>query len=104
MSPGKGPAAGGISVTITGTGFTGATAVAFGSDSQKIPAKFKVDSDTQITATTPDSTRFYTSGSDLEAFVATKAGPSRRAGEHIPTVRFGVRSDDQAKLPARRQR
>jgi hypothetical protein len=45
-----GPAAGGTSVTITGTGFSGATAVNFGA----LPtSSFTIDSDTQITAITP---------------------------------------------------
>ena len=52
VSPGTGPAAGGSSVTITGTGLTGATQVDFGT----IPARqFTVDSDGQITATSPVS-------------------------------------------------
>jgi len=50
ISPANGPAAGGTSVTITGTGFTGATSVSFGSTAA---SDFKVESDTQITATSP---------------------------------------------------
>jgi IPT/TIG domain-containing protein len=49
VSPGTGPTAGGTSVSITGTGFTGATAVSFGSTK----ASFTVSSDTLITATSP---------------------------------------------------
>jgi IPT/TIG domain len=50
VSPNGGPEAGGTSVTITGTGFGGATAVAFGG----IPAaSFTVTSPTSITARTP---------------------------------------------------
>jgi hypothetical protein len=50
LSPTSGAAAGGTSVTITGTGFTGATAVNFGT----IPAKsFTVVNDTTINAVTP---------------------------------------------------
>ena len=44
------PDGGGTTVTITGTGFTGATAVDFGSDAA---TSFTVDSATQITATSP---------------------------------------------------
>ena len=45
-----GPASGGSSVTITGTGFTGATAVSFGGAAA---AGFAVGSDSSITAATP---------------------------------------------------
>jgi len=48
-SPSSGPIAGGNSVTISGTNFTGATSVRF----DTAEALFSVDSDTQITATAP---------------------------------------------------
>lgn len=50
LNPRYGPGAGGTSVTITGTGFTGTTAVAFGANPA---ASFSVVSDTTITATSP---------------------------------------------------
>jgi hypothetical protein len=50
LSPTSGPASGGTSVTITGTDFTGASAVKFGGTAA---ASFAVNSDTQITATSP---------------------------------------------------
>jgi alpha-tubulin suppressor-like RCC1 family protein len=50
LSPKKGPAAGGTVVTITGTGFTGVTAVKFGSTRAK---HFTVNSSTSITAESP---------------------------------------------------
>jgi hypothetical protein len=53
VEPHSGPAAGGTSVTITGTGFTGATAVEFGATTA---ASFKVNSDTSITAASPPGT------------------------------------------------
>ncbi len=50
ISPASGPAAGGTSITVTGTGFTGATGVQFGPN----PAvSFSVVSNTQLTATSP---------------------------------------------------
>src|SRR5206468_7293289 len=52
LSPGSGPTAGGTEVTVTGTGFTGATAVSFGGTAA---TSFAVNSDTQITATAPDN-------------------------------------------------
>lgn len=53
LVPDNGPEAGGTTVVLTGTGFTGSTAVAFGAT----PAtSFTVDSDTQITAVSPAGT------------------------------------------------
>jgi hypothetical protein len=53
IAPNAGPVAGGTSVVITGTDFTGASVVSFGAN----PAtSFTVDSDTQITAVTPAGT------------------------------------------------
>ncbi|WP_433573544.1 IPT/TIG domain-containing protein [Streptomyces sp. CA-251247] len=50
VAPSNGPASGGTSVTLTGTGFTGATTVTFAG----VPAtSFTVNSATQITAVTP---------------------------------------------------
>lgn len=50
IAPTQGLASGGSTVVITGTGFTRASAVRFGTTPA---ASFTVDSDTQITATTP---------------------------------------------------
>ena len=52
ISPTSGTKAGGASVTITGSGFTDATAVDFGS----VSAAMTVDSDTEITAASPPGT------------------------------------------------
>ncbi|MEZ0371764.1 MAG: IPT/TIG domain-containing protein [Candidatus Sericytochromatia bacterium] len=50
LSPASGPTTGGTSVTITGSNFTGATAVSFGAT----PAtSFTINSNTQITAVAP---------------------------------------------------
>jgi alpha-tubulin suppressor-like RCC1 family protein len=53
LSPRHGPTAGGTTVTISGSNFTGATAVDFGSISA---AHFTVNSATSITAISPAST------------------------------------------------
>ena len=50
VNPNTGPTSGGTSVTITGTNFSDATAVRFGSNAA---GSFTVDSATQITATSP---------------------------------------------------
>lgn len=54
VSPPIGTIAGGTVVTITGTNLNGTTSVLFGSTPA---ASFKVDSDTEITATAPRATR-----------------------------------------------
>lgn len=53
VTPTKGPAAGGTSVTIAGTGFLSATAVGFGAAPA---ASFTVNSSTSITAVSPPGT------------------------------------------------
>jgi hypothetical protein len=53
ISPSSGPPAGGTSVTVTGSGFTGATRVAFGG---VVATSFNVVSATQITAVSPAQT------------------------------------------------
>ena len=66
LSPSEGPPAGGTEVTVEGAGFTGASAVHFGSAS----AAFTVDSPTRITAVAP-------AGSETEdVTVTTGAGTS----------------------------
>jgi len=52
VSPQQGPTSGGTTVTVTGTGFAGATTVRFGS---KAATSFSVNSSTQITAVSPSS-------------------------------------------------
>ncbi len=67
VSPASGPTAGGTSVTITGAGFTGATAVYFGTT----PASnFVTNSDTEITASIPPGTN------TVNVTVVTPAGTS----------------------------
>src|SRR5216684_4119735 len=67
ISPMNGPATGGTSVTITGSGFTRATSVSFGPTTT---GNFKVDSDTQITVVS-------TAGSGIvDVTVTTPSGTS----------------------------
>ncbi|MFE0025463.1 PxKF domain-containing protein [Amycolatopsis sp. NPDC059021] len=69
VSPNNGPKTGGTTVTITGTGFTGATAVTFGTT----PAtSFTVNSATSITATAPAATAV----GPVDVTVTTPAGTS----------------------------
>ena len=68
VNPGEGPASGGTTVTITGDNFAGANDVQFGNESA---ATFNVDSDSQITATTPA----HNPGT-IDVTVTTPAGTS----------------------------
>ncbi|MDR3517445.1 MAG: IPT/TIG domain-containing protein [Azospirillaceae bacterium] len=68
ISPATGPTAGGTSVTITGTNFTGATAVKFSTASA---ASFSVVSATSITATSPAG-----SAGAVDVTVTTPGGTS----------------------------
>jgi hypothetical protein len=67
VKPSHGPPGGGTSATITGTGFTGATAVMFGSTSAK---SFTVNSATSITAVSPQEK------GTVDVTVTTPAGTS----------------------------
>src|SRR5262249_4744677 len=68
LSPASGSTAGGTTVTITGTNFTGATGVTFG----MLPARgFTVNSATQISATAPPQGALT-----LDVFVTTFSGNS----------------------------
>ena len=78
MSPDGGSAAGGTTVSITGTGLAGATGVRFGGAAAVITA----DSSTQITVTSPPGTGTVT------ITVTTPAGHSKTtAGHYIYTTR-----------------
>ncbi len=88
ISPATGPAAGGTSVTITGTNFTGASAVLFG---PAAAASFTVNSDTSITAVSP----VVAAGSTVDVTVANASGASAAiAADHFlfygPMDHFGV--------------
>jgi len=73
LTPTSGAVGGGTKITITGSGLTGATSVKFGPTAA---ASFNVDSDHQITATTPPGT----APGPVKLTVTTKAG-SVTAGE-----------------------
>ena len=80
ISPTSGPATGGTSVDITGTGFTGVTGVKFGGNA----ASFTFVSDTKITATAP-------AGSGVADVTVTTAGGTSQTGpgdrfNYIPVV------------------
>ncbi len=68
VSPTLGPASGGTTVTIVGTGLTAATAVSFG---QTGAASFVVNSDTSITAVSP-----VAGGGTVDVTVTTAGGTS----------------------------
>ncbi|NHQ93027.1 autotransporter domain-containing protein, partial [Janthinobacterium lividum] len=68
ISPTSGPATGGTTVTITGTGFSGTTAVTFGATAA---TGFTVNSATQITATAPAG-----SSGTVDVRVTTPGGTS----------------------------
>ncbi len=70
ITPTSEPNAGGITVTITGSNFTGATSVSFGSTAT---SNFTVDSDTQITAVSPAG-----SGT-IDVTVTTPSGTSAKS-------------------------
>lgn len=82
VQPRSGPVGGGVAVTITGSGFTGATAVSFGSVAA---ASFEVQSASTITAVTPAETAGVVDVSVTTPAATTIAAPS----DHIaftPTV------------------
>lgn len=66
LTPNNGPVTGNTTVTITGTDFTGATAIKFGANNAK---SFTVDSATQVTAVTPAGTV-----GQVDVIVTTTAG------------------------------
>lgn len=75
LDPATGPEAGGTEIVITGTGLSGTESVAFGMEG----ATFVVDSDTQITATSPAGT------GAVNVRVTTAAGTSATAAGNLFT-------------------
>jgi Leucine-rich repeat (LRR) protein len=82
VTPNSGPASGGTSVTISGEKFTDASSVTFGGAS----ASFIVDSDTQITATSPA----LAGGPPVDVAVTTPNGVATATGAftYIETPSF----------------
>ena len=68
VTPNHGPPSGGTKVTITGSSFTGATEVHFGSTEAK---SFKVESETEITAVSP---AFTGGDASMPVFVTSPGG------------------------------
>jgi hypothetical protein len=83
VSPSRGPRTGGTSVTITGHGFTAATAVSFGGAEAR---SFKVNSDSSITALSPARTT-----GTVHVVVSTRGGSNAlSAGDEFTFVQVCV--------------
>ncbi len=82
VSPTSGRSSGGTTVTITGTDFTGATAVKFGTTAA---TSFTVNSNTQITATSPSH-----SLGTVDITVTTSYGTSATSSADHFTYTFGL--------------
>ncbi len=82
LSPVSGPASGGTAVTITGTEFTGATAVSFGGTPA---ASYKVLSATSITAVAPAGASGY-ADVRVSAGGGTSAITTRDRFKYLPSV------------------
>lgn len=90
VSPGSGFTSGGDFVTISGVGFSGATSVRFGA----FAAVMTVDSDTQISATSPFSPIVGT----VDVTVTTPAGTSLHGAlDHFAYVRKNVAKEGTGK-------
>ena len=92
LTPDRGTTGGGTTVTITGTGFTGAIAVTFAGVAA---ASLTVDSATQITAVTPAGA----SAGDVDVSITTGGGTTGRASGFRYEVPAPVASPD-ANTPA----
>ncbi len=78
VAPSSGPLAGGTSVVITGTGFTGTSAVSFGGTAA---TSYRVDSATQITAVAPAG-----SAGTVAVAVTTTGGTASASGTFTYTA------------------
>ena len=100
VSPSQGPSSGGTTVTLTGTGFTGATAVKFGTSAA---TSFTVVGSTQIVAVTPPGTgavnvTVTTSGGTSNSLTYTYLPPPSVAARETESVTD--RSHCSTKRPA----
>ena len=101
ISPAGGPIKGGTSITITGTGFTGAQYVAF-ADGGKIDhgtplgTNFVVNSDTSITVTSPDH---FTAG-PVDLIVSSEVGTNGPMSPVTPADVFTYNSITSPSAPA----
>jgi sugar lactone lactonase YvrE len=89
--PNTGPDSGGTTVTITGVGFTGATAVDFGAGN---PASYTVNADNQITATAPEG-----STGTVDVTVTTPVGTSATSSADQFTFTTDVATDYSCAVP-----
>lgn len=92
LSPARGTTGGGTTVTITGTGFTGATGVTVAGVAA---TSFTVDSDTQITAITPAGA----SAGDVDVAVTTGGGTTALASGFRYEVPTPVAAPDPGSTP-----
>ncbi len=83
LSPKSGPAAGGTSVTITGTGFAGATKVSFGATSA---VHFTVNSPFSITAISPSAATAGTVDVTVSNGGGASATSSKDKFKYLPSV------------------
>src|SRR5579883_254012 len=89
VSPASGPIGGGTQVTITGSGFTGATAVTFGSAGPG--TSLHVNSDTSVTVTSPArSSKFL--GNTVDVTVTTPNGTSSTSTQDEFTYTYNTTS------------
>jgi len=81
VEPGKGPAAGGTTVTITGTNFVGVQSVKFGGE--KKAASFTVNSETSITAVSPELTSLTSAKVAVTVTTLEGTSPETAAGKFV---------------------
>lgn len=92
VSPASGPQAGGTSVTITGTGFTGTSAVEFGTAAA---SSFAVVSDSEVTASSPPG-----AAGNVDVTVSAPGGTSGTSGADRFSYMAAPPSVSTSSLPA----